>query len=116
MLASRACGQVPAARVKSNVRSCNSAATTCHLQSPEVSRPRQALNGLAALILSAQTGTAQASPVSSGLQALVHAQESTGILATDTIPGHSPLVLMGLAWLAIASVVSYREVRDDRTA
>ena len=50
------------------------------------------------------------------VQALVPVQEATGILATDTIPGQSPLVLMGLAWLAIASVVSYKEVRGDKTA
>ena len=50
------------------------------------------------------------------MQALVHAQEATVTLATDNIPGQSPLVLMGLAWLAIASVVSYREVRGDQTA
>ncbi|KAL3145636.1 hypothetical protein ABBQ32_003179 [Trebouxia sp. C0010 RCD-2024] len=116
MLASRTCGQLPGAHVKNVVRSRNRAASTCHLQSPKVSRPRQALNGLAALVLSAQSYTAQASPVSSGLQALVHAQEATVTLATDNIPGQSPLVLMGLAWLAIASVVSYREVRGDQTA
>lgn len=41
------------------------------------------------------------------------AQEATGIVAMDTIPGRSPLVLMGLGWVAIASVVSYKETRGD---
>lgn len=48
------------------------------------------------------------------LQALVPAQEATSLPAADTIPGRSPLVMMGLAWVAIASVVSYREVQGDR--
>ena len=47
------------------------------------------------------------------LQALVPAHEAAGVPATDTIPGRSPLVMMGLAWLTIASIVSYREVQGD---
>lgn len=46
------------------------------------------------------------------VQAPVPAQEAA-IAVTDTIPGQSPLALMGLAWLAIASVVSYKETRGS---
>lgn len=69
MLASRAPTQVPATRQRSDVQLRCRAVCTCHLPSPKVSKPRQALTGLAALILSVQSHTAQASPFSPGLQA-----------------------------------------------
>ena len=69
MLASKVRAQIPVVRQRSIVHMRKRAVCTCHLSSVKVWKPRQALSALAALMLSVQSYTAQASPFAPGLQA-----------------------------------------------
>ena len=69
MLASKSRAQFPVVRQRSEVRLGKRAVSACHLPNLQVSKSRQALTGLAALISSMQSCAAQASPVSPELQA-----------------------------------------------
>lgn len=68
MLASKTCTQAQLLRHRNSGTRHGRALIVCQLQIPKVSKPRQVLTGLAALVLSVQSYAAQASPMKPGLQ------------------------------------------------